>query len=86
MGTSRSTDLSESTAEPSSKISSTIPAEDGFFASLFAESLDLPLKNDLNLLMFFGGDGGGATELSGGVISTTMQVVSSFNPLVLNAS
>lgn len=78
--------LSESIAEPSSNISSTILTEDSFFDSLLAESFDFFLKmKDLNLFVFLGGDGGGS-EWSGWAMSTTMQVVSSFKPLVLSAS
>lgn len=81
-----STNLSASIAEPSSKSSSTIPTAESFFDSLLAESRDFFLNsNALNLFCFLGGLGGG-TELSGGIISTTMHVVSSFSPLVRNAS
>jgi hypothetical protein len=81
------TNLSASMAEPSSKSSSTIPTEESFLASLFTGSLDLfPRMKDLNLFIFLGGDCGGFTDRSGGIMSTTMHVVSSFSPLVLNAS
>jgi hypothetical protein len=82
----RFTNLSASIAEPSSNNSSTIPTADSFFDSLLAESRALFLKNRaLNLFCFLGGVEG-CTEVSGGIMSTTMQVVSSFSPLVLNAS
>lgn len=73
-------------AEPSSNSSSTIPTADSFFDSLWAESRDFFLNNRaLSLFCFFGGVEG-CTELSGGIISTTIQVVSSFKPLDLKAS
>jgi hypothetical protein len=79
--------LSASMAEPSSKSSSTIPTEESFLASLLAGSMDLfPRMKDLNLFNFLGGDCGGFIDRSGGIMSTTMHVVSSFSPLVLNAS
>lgn len=82
----RQTNLSASIAEPSSKSSSTIPTADSFFDSLLAESWDFFLNNRaLSLFCFFGGVEG-CTGLSGGIMSTTMQVVSSFRPLVLKAS
>lgn len=82
----RRTNLSASIAEPSSNNSSTIPTADSFFESLLAESWALFLKNRaLSLFCFLGGVEG-CTEGSGGIISTIIQVVSSFRPLVLNAS
>lgn len=81
-----SANLSASIAEPSSNSSSTIPTAESFFDSLLVESRELFLnKKDLSLFGFLGrGEGGGG--FSGGIMSTTMQVVSSFNPRVLNAS
>lgn len=80
-------DLSARIAEPSSNNSSTIPIADSFFDSLLEESWDFLLKNhDRNLLCFFLGGEAGCILLSGGIISTTMQVVSSFRPRVLSAS
>jgi len=79
--------LSASIADPSSNSSSTIFIAESFFDSLLAESRDLFLKERRSLSLFrFGGGGVGGNSLSGGIMSTTMQVVSSFNPLVLSAS
>lgn len=80
------TNLSASIAEPSSNSSSTIPTAESFLDSLFAESRDFLLNSSALSLFCFLGGGEGGTELSGGIMSTTMQVVSSFSPLVLNAS
>lgn len=60
---------------------------ESFLESLLDE-FDFFLKsNDLKkLLCFLGGEGGGSWKFSGGIMSTTMQVVSSLSPLFLNAS
>jgi hypothetical protein len=56
---------------------------ESFFDSLLAEKWDFFLNNKaLSLFCFLGGVEGGI-ELSGGIMSTTTQVVSSFSPLVL---
>lgn len=82
----KSTDLSASISDPYSKSSSTIPIAESLLASLFIESRDLFLNiSDLSLFFFLGGNAIGA-ECSGGIISTTIQVVSSFKSLVLKAS
>lgn len=58
---------------------------DNFFDSLLEESRGLFLNNRaLNLFCFLGG-GAAGNELSGGIMSTTTHVVSSFSPLVLSA-
>ena len=81
-----STNLSASIAEPSSNSSSTVPMAESFFDSLLEESWHFFLNNKaLSMLCFLGGVGGWI-ELSGGIMSTTMQVVSSFSPRVLKAS
>lgn len=82
----KSANLSASIAEPSSKSSSTMPTADSFFDSLLAEPLDLLLNNSALSLFCFLGGGASCMGLSGGIMSTTMHVVSSFSPLVLNAS
>lgn len=63
-----------------------MPTADNFFDSLLTELWDLFLKNRAFSLFFFLGGVEARNELSGGIMSTTMQVVSSFKPLVLNAS
>lgn len=74
-------------AEPSSKSSSTMPTADSFLDSLLVEPWDFVLKKkDRSLLCFLRGGDGGGIVVSGGIMSTTIQVVSSLNPLVLNAS
>lgn len=82
-----STYLSSNTAEPSSNSSSTDPTDENFFVvCLWTEFWHLPLKNrDLNLFWCFLGEDSD-TEWSGGSISTTRHVVSSFKPLALRAS
>lgn len=80
------TDLSASMADPSSNNSSTIPTADSFFANLLVDFQEFFLKNRALSLLYFLGGGEGGGLLSGGITSTTMQVVSSLSPRDLNAS
>lgn len=53
------TNLSDSIAEPSSNISSTIPTEESCLVNLLGWSFAFFLKiRDFNLFIFFGGDRG----------------------------
>lgn len=78
--------LSASIAEPSSNNSSTTPTAESLLADLPKEFGYFFPKNEVSTFCFFLGVDGIKKGCSDGIISTTKQVVSSFNPLDRKAS